>query len=314
MKKILVTGANGQIGSELVELLQKEYGIENVIASDIKEQSVNPGIYERLDVLNYEDFLYIAKKYEVDTIIHLAAVLSFVAETKPVWAFNLNMNGLLNSLEVAKECNTQHFAASSIGAFGPTSPLVDTPQMCIQRPETMYGITKVTGELLGDYYHNKYGVDTRSVRFPGLISFKTLPGGGTTDYAVQVYYDALEKQESLCYLNPDTTLDMMYMPDALHAIIDLMEADGDQLKHRNAYNISSMSVTPRDFEKSIQKIIPEFKMMYDVDPVRQKIADSWPDKMDIHCAQEEFNFLSFYDLDKMSEDMIKQLKLKQKDN
>lgn len=310
MKKILVTGANGQIGSELVELLQQEYGIENVIASDIKDSSVNPGIYEKLDVLDFEHYLYVAQKYEVDTILHLAAVLSFVAEQKPVWAFNLNMNGLLNSLEVAKIVGAQHFSPSSIGAFGSSSPKVETPQITIQRPETMYGITKVTGELLGDYYFNKYGVDTRSVRFPGLISSKTLPGGGTTDYAVQVYYDALSKGESVCYLEPNTKLDMMYMPDALHAIIDLMEADEKNLVHRNAYNISSMSASPKDFEQSIQKFIPEFKMIYEIDPLRQNIASTWPDKMDIHCAQDEFNFLSFYDLDAMTKDMLDKLKEK----
>lgn len=311
MKRILVTGANGQIGSELVEFLQQEYGIENVIASDIKEESLNKGIYEVLDVLDYNRYMEIAKKYQVDTIIHLAAALSFVAEQNPVWAFNLNMNGLLNSLEVAKELKAQHFSPSSIGAFGSSSPKDQTPQVTIQRPETMYGITKVTGELLGDYYFNKYGVDTRSVRFPGLISYKTLPGGGTTDYAVSVYYDALSKKESVCYLSEDTKLDMMYMPDALHAIVDLMEADSDDLIHRNAYNISSMSVTPKDFEKSIQKYIPEFKMIYEIDPLRQEIADSWPDKMDIHCAQDEFNFLTFYNLDAMTKDMLEHLQKKE---
>lgn len=310
MKRILVTGANGQIGSELVELLQQEYGLDNVIASDIKETSVNSGLYEQLDVLDFDRYLELAKKYNVDTIIHLAAALSFVAEQRPVWAFNLNINGLINSLEVAKEIGAQHFSPSSIGTFGPTSPSVDTPQVTIQRPKTIYGITKVTGELLGDYYYEKYGVDTRSVRFPGLISYKTPPGGGTTDYAVSVYYDALEKGESICYLEPNTKLDMMYMPDALHAIIDLMEADEDQLIHRNAYNISSMSVSPSDFEKSIQKVMPSFKMVYDIDPLRQGIAESWPDKLDIHCAQDEFNFLSFYDLDKMTVDMLSKLKEK----
>lgn len=308
MKRILVTGANGQIGSELVEFLRESYGIENVIATDISETSKTEGIYEVLDVMDFDKFLDIAKKYNVDAIIHLAALLSFKAEQQPILAFDLNIGGLLNSLEVAKEIKAQHFSPSSIGAFGPSSPMVDTPQITIQRPTTMYGITKVTGELLMDYYFNKFGVDTRSVRFPGLISHKTLPGGGTTDYAVACYYDALKDNQSICYLKEDTRLDMMYMPDALNAIVDLMEADSEDLIHRNAYNISSMSVTPKEFEASIKKIIPEFKMIYEVDPLRQSIADSWPDKMDIHWAQEEFNFLTFYDLDAMTKDMLENLK------
>lgn len=308
MKRILVTGANGQIGSELVLLLREHYGDDNVIATDISETSKNDGLYEKLDVMDYDRFLELAKKYEVDSIIHLAALLSYKAEQNPVAAFDLNIGGLLNSLEVAKELKAQHFSPSSIGAFGPSSPLVDTPQVTIQRPTTMYGITKVTGELLGDYYHQKFGVDTRSIRFPGLISYKTAPGGGTTDYGVAVYFDAIKDKKSVCYLKPDTKLDMMYMPDALNAIIDLMEANGDDLIHRNAYNISAMSVTPKDFEESIKKIIPEFEIIYEVDPVRQAIADSWPDKMDIHWAQEEFNFIYFYDMDAMTKDMLENLK------
>ncbi|HHX53061.1 MAG TPA: NAD-dependent epimerase/dehydratase family protein [Erysipelothrix sp.] len=308
MNRILVTGANGQIGSELVGFLRESYGTDNVIASDISETSKTRGIYEVLDVMNYDRFLEVAKKYEVDAIIHLAALLSYKAEQNPVLAFDLNIGGLLNSLEVAKEIKAQHFSPSSIGAFGPSSPMIDTPQVTVQRPTTMYGITKVTGELLMDYYFNKFGVDTRSVRFPGLISHKTLPGGGTTDYAVACYYDALKDKKSICYLKEDTKLDMMYMPDALNAIVDLMEADSKDLIHRNAYNISSMSVTPKEFEESIQKIIPDFEMIYEIDPLRQAIADSWPEKMDIHWAQEEFNFLYFYDLDAMTQDMIDQLK------
>ena len=308
MNRILVTGANGQIGSELVGFLRESYGTDNVIASDISETSKTRGIYEVLDVMNYDRFLEVAKKYEVDAIIHLAALLSYKAEQNPVLAFDLNIGGLLNSLEVAKEIKAQHFSPSSIGAFGPSSPMIDTPQVTVQRPTTMYGITKVTGELLMDYYFNKFGVDTRSVRFPGLISHKTLPGGGTTDYAVACYYDALKDKKSICYLKEDTKLDMMYMPDSLNAIVDLMEADSKDLIHRNAYNISSMSVTPKEFEESIQKIIPDFEMIYEIDPLRQAIADSWPEKMDIHWAQEEFNFLYFYDLDAMTQDMIDQLK------
>ena len=308
MNRILVTGANGQIGSELVGFLRESYGTDNVIASDISETSKTRGIYEVLDVMNYDRFLEVAKKYEVDAIIHLAALLSYKAEQNPVLAFDLNIGGLFNSLEVAKDIKAQHFSPSSIGAFGPSSPMIDTPQVTVQRPTTMYGITKVTGELLMDYYFNKFGVDTRSVRFPGLISHKTLPGGGTTDYAVACYFDALKDKKSICYLKEDTKLDMMYMPDALNAIVDLMEADSKDLIHRNAYNISSMSVTPKEFEESIQKIIPDFEMIYEIDPLRQAIADSWPEKMDIHWAQEEFNFLYFYDLDAMTQDMIDQLK------
>lgn len=311
MKRILVTGANGQIGSELVEYLQKLYGIDNVIATDIKDSSVNSGIYEHLDVLDYPRFLEIAKQYQVDTIMHLAAALSFVAEQKPVWAFHLNVQGLINSLEVAKEVGAQHFCPSSIGAFGPSTPAVNTPQVTIQDPTTIYGISKVTGELLSNYYFDKYKVDTRGVRFPGLISYKALPGGGTTDYAVEIYYEALRKHKYTCYLKEDTYLDMMYMPDALKAIVDLMETDSDKLTIRNAYNLSAFSVTPRDFEKSIQKVMPEFKMHYQVDPLRQGIADSWPDKLEVTVAQVEFGFTCEYDLDKMTQDMIYHLNMKE---
>lgn len=310
MKRIMVTGARGQIGSELIVYLAKLYGKENVLATDLMKEYDCGVRYEQLDVLDYDRFLSLAKEFKADTLIHLAALLSYVAENNPRLAFEINVNGLVNSLEVAKECGMKHFSPSSIGAFGPSTPKDDTPQVTIQRPTTMYGVTKVTGELLGDYYHEKFGLDTRSVRFPGLISNKTLPGGGTTDYAVSVYYDAVEKGESICYLSEDTQLDMMYMPDALDAIVDLMEADEANLKNRNAYNISAMSVTPKDFEASIQKVIPEFKIIYEVDPLRQGIADSWPNKIDTHCAIEEWNFMSFYDLDKMTQDMISAIKKK----
>ena len=315
MKRILVSGCLGQIGTELVTKLREVYGVDNVVATDVRKPEGNPivegGIFETLDVTNYDEFLSIAKKHEVDTIIHLAALLSAVAEAKPQLAWTINMGGLVNALEVARELNCKFFTPSSIGAFGPSTPKVNTPQDTIQRPNTMYGVTKVSGELLCDYYHTKYGVDTRGVRFPGLISYVALPGGGTTDYAVDIYYEALKSGKYTSFIGKGTYMDMMYMPDAINAIITLMEADPSKLKHRNAFNITAMSFEPEQVAAEIRKHIPEFQMSYDVDPVRQGIANTWPDSIDPSAAKEEWGFKAEYDLAKMTVDMLEKLKAKE---
>lgn len=310
MKKILITGALGQIGSELVTKMRDIYGSNNVIATDIRgggSEIIHSGPFEKLDVMDAQAMYDVAKKYQVDTIIHLAAMLSATAESKPLLAWQLNMDGLVNALEVARELRTQFFTPSSVGAFGPSTPKVHTPQETIQRPITMYGVNKASGELLCDYYHHKFGIDTRGVRFPGIISYVTPPGGGTTDYAVEIYYEAIKKKEYICYIDKGTYLDMIYMPDALDAVIDLMEADSSKLKHRNSYNITAMSVEPEDIASEIRKFIPDFKMGYKVDPVRQAIADSWPNCMDATAAKEEWGFRVKHDLEEMTRDMLVRL-------
>jgi len=314
MKKILVTGALGQIGSELVMKMREVYGSENVIATDLRrlEDSVvvTSGPFELLDVTDHKAMLYLAKKYEIDTLIHLAALLSATAEAKPLLAWNINMGGLVNALEVAREMKCKFFTPSSIGAFGPSTPKDNTPQDTIQRPTTMYGVNKVAGELLCNYYHTKFGVDTRGVRFPGLISYKVLPGGGTTDYAVDIYYEALKSGKYTSFIDKGTKMDMMYMPDAINAIINLLEADESKLKHRNAFNIAAMSFEPEEIATEIKKHMPEFEMSYKVDPVRQGIANSWPNSMDSSCAKNEWGFKAEYNLAKMTTDMLEKLKAK----
>jgi len=314
MKKIFVTGSLGQIGSELVTYLRSIYGNDNVIASDIRKPEDNPvvmgGPFEQLDVMDAKRMAEIVKKYNADTIIHLAALLSAVAEAKPVLAWNLNMGGLFNALEVAREYNCQFFTPSSIGSFGNNTPKDNTPQDTLQRPSTMYGVTKVAGELLCDYYFKRFGVDTRGVRFPGLISYVAPPGGGTTDYAVDIYYKAITDGKYTSYINKGTYMDMMYMPDALNAIVTLMEADPSKLKHRNAFNITAMSFEPEQIAAEIRKHIPNFEMTYDVDPVRQAIADSWPNSLDCSAAKEEWGFKAEYDLEKMTVDMLEKLRAK----
>jgi len=311
VQRILILGAAGQIGSELTLALRQKYGDNNVIAADIKtnpdKQITHAGPFQKVDCLNKDAIVRVVKRYKPDTIYHLAAILSAVAETNPQKAWTVNMTCLFNVLEVARSCGCRVFFPSSIAAFGPTSPVISTPQVTVQRPTTMYGITKVAGELLCDYYFNKYGVDVRGVRYPGLISYHTLPGGGTTDFAVDMYYEAVIRRKYTCYLRANTQLPMMYMPDAIRAAIELMEADPSKLKHRNSFNIQAMSISPDDIFHSIRKVIPEFTVDYRVDPVRQKIADSWPRSLDDFAARKEWGWKPHYDLDAMSKDMIENL-------
>ena len=314
MKRILITGALGQIGSELDSFLRKRYGNENVIASDIKpipERMTNQvEVFEHIDCLDAQRIYSVIKKYKIDTIFHLAAVLSATGEKNPQLAWKVNINGLYNVLEIAREYKCAVFTPSSIAAFGPSTPKDNTPQETIQRPNTIYGLTKVTGELLCDYYYAKYGVDTRGVRFPGIISYVALPGGGTTDYAVEIFYEALKNKKYTCFLNKDTYLDMMYMPDGLKAAVNLMETDPSRLKHRNAYNVTAESFDPEQLAREIKKYIPDFEMNYDVDPMRQAIADSWPNRLDDSAAREDWGWSPDYDLEAMTKDMIEKLKIK----
>ena len=316
MKRILVTGALGQIGSELIISLRKQYGNENVIVSNRSKHGdssiLESGPFELLDVNDDKKLFGICTKYNIDQIIHLASILSANAEKNPQMAYKINMNGIYNVLEVARELNLAVFTPSSIAAFGHNTPLNNTPQDTIQRPATIYGVTKVAGELLCDYYHIRYGVDTRGVRFPGIISYATLPGGGTTDYAVHIFYEALKNKQYESFIKAGTFMDMMYMPDALNAVVTLMEADPSKLKHRNAFNITAMSFEPSQIAAAIKKYIPEFSMDYDVDPVRQAIADSWPNSIDDSAAREEWGFKARYDLDSMTKDMLEKLSKKLK--
>lgn len=314
MKRILVTGATGQIGSELVPALRKKYGSDNVIAAGHKKTPqkdfIEEGPYTTLDVTEIESLEKAFQEYRFDTIFHLSSLLSAVAEENPQAAWKVNMGGLYNVLELSRKYGCAVFSPSSIGAFGPNTPHNKTPQDTIQRPNTMYGVCKVSGELLCDYYFTHYGVDTRGVRYPGLISYKTLPGGGTTDYAVDIFYRAIQEKKYASFLAKGTYLDMMYMPDAVRAAIELMEADPSQLKHRNAFNITAMSFAPEELAAQIQKYISEFSMSYQVDPVRQAIADSWPRHMDDSAARDEWDWKPQYSLEDMTKDMIGRLSQK----
>ena len=311
MKKILVTGGLGQIGTELIMTLRGVYGNENVIASSIEPDCPDfireTGVYESVDVLDAKKLGEVCRKHDINQIVHLAAILSAVGESKPQLAYDINMNGLFNVLEVARETGSGVFTPSSIAAFGPSTPKDMTPQDTVQRPTTMYGVTKVAGELLCDYYHQRYGVDTRGVRFPGLISYKALPGGGTTDYAVHIYYEAIKNRKYTSYIEQGTKMDMMYMPDAIKSILDLMEADPSKLIHRNAFNIAAMSFAPEDLAAEIMKHIPDFRLDYAVDPVRQEIADSWPNSLDDSAARAEWGWKPEYDIAKMTADMLEKL-------
>jgi len=314
MKKILITGALGQIGTELIMYFRKLYGNDNVIASNRSKHGddaiFESGPFELLNVNDAQNLAEICKKYNVNQIVHLAAILSANAEKNPQVAYEINMNGTYNVLEVARELGIAVFQPSSIAAFGASTPADNTPQDTIQRPSTMYGVTKVAGELLCDYYYKRYGLDTRGVRFPGLISYVALPGGGTTDYAVHIYYEALKNKKYASFIKAGTKMDMMYMSDALKAIHDLMEANPDKLVHRNAFNITAMSFDPEIIAAEIRKHIPEFEMSYDVDPVRQAIADSWPNSLDDSAARKEWGWNPEYNLASMTKDMLEKLTTK----
>ena len=315
MKNILIIGATGQIGSELTMRLRREYPEGNVVAGYIKGAEPKGELLESgpsalVDITIPSQIADAVEKYNVDTIYNLAALLSAVAEARPQLAWKIGVGGLYNTLEVAREKKCAVFTPSSIGSFGLDTPHDKTPQDTIQRPQTIYGVTKVTGELLSDYYARRFGVDTRSVRFPGLISYTTLPGGGTTDYAVDIYYSAVKGLPFKCPLKPGSYMDMMYMPDALRAAIEIMEADPQRLIHRNSFNIASMSFDPEIIYNKIKEYIPDFRMEYELDPLRQQICDSWPNSLDDTCAREEWGWKPEYDLDAMTVDMIKHLRRK----
>ena len=312
MKNILVIGSTGQIGSELTMELRKRYGGEHVVAGYIagcepKGQLAESGPSALADVTDGAAIAEIVSKHHVDTIYNLAALLSVVAESKPRLAWHVGIDGLWNILEVARQQHCAVFTPSSIGSFGLETPHELTPQDTIQRPRTIYGVSKVTTELLSDWYHHKYGVDTRSVRFPGIISYVTPPGGGTTDYAVDIFYSAVRGERFVCPINKGTRMDMMYMPDALRAAIELMEADPTRLVHHNGFNVAAMSFDPETIYAAIKKHCPTFEMVYDVDPLKQAIAESWPDKMDDTCARQEWGWHHQYGLEEMTADMLEQL-------
>ncbi len=315
MKNILVLGAGGQIGSELVPYLRSIYGNNKVVAADISVDKckalAEDGPFEVIDALDASGYIEVVRKYNIDAIYNLVAVLSATGEKDPLLAWKINMGALTNSLNIARDNNCAVFTPSSIGAFGNDTPKDNTPQDTIQRSSTtIYGVCKVSGELLSDYYHHRFGVDTRSVRFPGIVSYVTLPGGGTTDYAVEIYYDALRKGSFTSNIAQGTYMDMMYMPDALNAAVQLMEADPAKLVHRNSFNIASMSFDPEQIAAEIRKHIPEFALDYNVDPVKQAIANSWPNKMDDSCARAEWGWAPKYDLTSMTTDMLEKVKEK----
>jgi nucleoside-diphosphate-sugar epimerase len=312
MKNILIIGSTGQIGSELTMTLRSRYGSSNVIAGFIKGAEPKGKLLEsgpsaEADITNPAQIAGIVKTYSIDTIYNMAALLSATAEAKPQLAWKIGLEGLFNVLEIANEMHCAVFTPSSIGAFGSNTPKHNTPQDTIQRPQTMYGVTKVAGELLSDYYFKRFGVDTRSVRYPGLISYMTPPGGGTTDYAVEIFYSAVKGEVFKSPIAAGTFMDMMYMPDALCAAIDLMEADPAKFVHRNSFNITAMSFDPEMLRSAILKYVPDFQMEYELDDVRQAIADSWPDSLDDSCAREEWGWSPKYDLDSMTKSMLEEL-------
>lgn len=311
-KRILVTGALGQIGSELVPALRARYGQAGVVASARRlpepDSPLGSDPFEVVDATERRQIDEVVRRHHVGTIYHLAGILSAVAEAEPQQAWHTNMESLYHVLEVARVHGCAVFFPSSIGAFGPGTPRDRTPQDTLQRPNTIYGITKVAGELLCDYYWKRFGVDARGLRLPGIISFVAPPGGGTTDYAVDIFHHAVRERRYTCFLRPDTRLDMMYMPDALRAMVDLMEADAKRLEHRNAFNVTAMSFTPEELAAEIRKHIPDFVIDYDVDPVRQRIADSWPRSLDDSAARREWDWRPEYDLAAMTRDMLEKLR------
>lgn len=314
MRNVLIIGSTGQIGSELTMKLRSLYN-GNIVAGYIpgaepKGELKESGPSAIVDITNAQQIADVVEEYHIDTIYNLAALLSAVAEAKPQLAWKIGLGGLFNTLEVAREKHCAVFTPSSIGSFGPETPKDHTPQDTVRNPRTMYGVTKVSGELLSNYYFYRFGVDTRSVRFPGLISYVTLPGGGTTDYAVDIYYAAVKGETFECPIAAGTFMDMMYMPDALRAAIEIMEADPTKLVHRNSFNIASMSFDPEIIYHKIKEYCPHFKMEYHIDPLREQIAESWPNSLDDTCAREEWGWKPEYDLDAMTRDMLAKLKAK----
>jgi nucleoside-diphosphate-sugar epimerase len=312
MKRVLVTGAAGQIGTELVQALREGLGDEAVMATDLRNPApdhpaVAGGPFRRLDCTEGSDVARALREHRSDTVFHLAALLSAVGEDRPQEAYRVNMGGLMSVLEVARTEGQAVFVPSSIAVFGPASPRDPTPQDTIQRPTTMYGATKVAGELLCDYYHLRFGVDTRGIRYPGLISHSAPPGGGTTDWAVEIFHAALTEGRYACFLEADAQLDMMYMPDAIRAAVELMDADPERLRHRNAFNVTAMQLTPARLGAALAERIEGFEVSYRVDPVRQAIADSWPRRIDDSAAREEWGWRPEYDLDRMVENMLAHL-------
>ncbi|MDP6883160.1 MAG: NAD-dependent epimerase/dehydratase family protein [Rhodospirillales bacterium] len=313
MRKILVTGALGRVGSELVPALRERHGTDRVVASDNRAMPTDApteGPFEKLDCTRVEHVEEVVRRHDVGTIYHFAALLSAAAEARPDVAWKVNVGGLQAVLEVARRTRSAVFLPSSIGAFGPTTPGVGTPQDTTQRPTTLYGITKVTAELLCDYHFRRFGLDTRGLRLPCLVSLALPEGGGTTDYAVEIFHQALRQRRYTCRLAPDTRLDMMYMPDAVAAIIGLMEAEEARLIHRNAFNVTAMNFTPARLAEEITKHIPDFTIDYDVDPVRQAVADSWPRSVDDSAARAEWDWAPAYNLQSMTRDMIDKLKVR----
>ena len=314
MDKILIIGAGGQIGVELTLALREIYGRNNVIATDIKEEhpllKADNGPFMNLDVMDFKEVAKVVSQQNITQVYLLAAILSATGESKPIWAWDINMQSLLNLLEICRENKVKKFYwPSSIAAFGTTTPNRNTPQHTIVEPTTVYGISKYAGELWCQYYFNRYGLDIRSLRYPGLISWKSAPGGGTTDYAIDIYIEALKKKHFTCFLAEDTYLPMMYMNDAIRGTIELMEAPADKIKNRMAYNLSSMSFSPKEVADAIKKHIPDFTIDYAPD-YRQQIAASWPQSIDDSEARADWNWKPEFNIDKMTEDMLKHIKIK----
>ena len=305
--KILIIGACGQIGTELTVKLRSIYGEENVIASDIRKLNsdiVNNGIFEVVNALDYNQIQHLVEQYQITDVYLMAALLSATAEKNPAFAWDLNMNSLFHVLNLAKAGKIKKiFWPSSIAVFGPTTPRENTPQYTIMEPSTVYGISKQTGERWCEYYHNQYGVDVRSVRYPGLISWTTEPGGGTTDYAVDIYHKALEKGKFQCFLSENTKLPMMYMDDAIRATVEIMQADSDKIKIRSSYNLAGISFTPKEIAEEIKKHLPDFTINYEPD-YRMQIAESWPQSIDDSVANKDWNWKPEYNLSKMTNDML----------
>jgi nucleoside-diphosphate-sugar epimerase len=312
MRVILVTGAVGQIGSELTMALRARYGHENVIAAGHRTppgpELRHSGPFEFIDVTQRDSLEAVVAQYGIDTIYHMAAILSAVGEARPQLCWNVNMNGLHNVLEIAREHRlTRLFCPSSIAVFGPETPRQCTPQETVLHPRTMYGVTKVAGELLCDYYADRFGVDVRGVRYPGIISHVTPPGGGTTDYAVEIFYSAIRDRHYTCFVRPDTVLPMMYMPDCIKATMDLMETDPSKLAHHADFNLAAMSFSADELASEIQVHVPDFAVTYEPDPVKQAIADSWPTTIDDSAARAEWGWQPDYDLARMTVDMLEKL-------